>query len=895
MDPLDFLLLITHLCKEDEYIEIRTSEQTEWASDVSKGKQENWQSYWLSCKNIESDWEKLNEILVKKNSSTPPHNIYYSINPRTDKKDVIENVDGYCNIWVDKDEFDEAVKKLSQISQFAPPSLEIKSGRGMHVLYRLTKRVTNDVGELLCRSLANFFKSDSVHNRNRILRLPGFINAKFESRPLCEVSSVDEEIVYDPETLLELVKKWHPIETPKEIRQLSEPTITEFLSIDQLKLNERIKNLIIHGRQKDDKKYASRSEADFAVIIALLKIGCSADVIKEIFAKHKIGERTDEVGEKYLDRSIEKASQFVVEDEDNFTENPIIENDGKYFRKMTEGEKQLTTFAINPKYSLMFKGNETIVGDIIFNKEIIEKNTQFKKSSFDCKRSFLSILKQSELCFYGTDSDTQYLLNLIAGHGLNKYNGCNYIGFFEDKFVYMGGYITKDGIAPGDIDIYLRQGVSVEEKFKFVQSVNKDACDVLTKCMNLVVQLNEGRVIIPIVGWLCSCYLKYYINKANMAFPLLNVTGTMSAGKTKLMEALITFMGLPSTLWSAKQSHFARVRNFSSTNVLPIVVDEFKNDIGQTNLDDWKAILRSAYGGEIDVRGTKNLETIEFLLQSPVAILGETPITSEAALIERTIQVRIDPSWLATNIVDAAPAKQSFLDLDLSVLPYHFITYVLNHYTPNRCKDDVLSLVKTITDTTQLKSARMIQNTAIVVLGLRLLNEVSSYLGCKKNFYDLSEPEDNIIQILATQSEENIVQEGGDARTKVEFDGLLESLSHMVIAGFFGKEPPPFVYDSVDMKIYMQLEACVARVHEWRRRSGLNPRYTAGEYKREARDINLRGSYVTDISARHYICGHRVRCLEIDVRKVSQSLDVSGLVHDDYAPGTQERQDDIPF
>ena len=74
-------------------------------------------------------------------------------------------------------------------------------------------------------------------------------------------------------------------------------------------MSERIKNLIRHG---NDGTYASRSDADFAVILALTNCGRSENEIKQIFLTNKIGEKYREhpSPDQYLKHSIEKAKKL---------------------------------------------------------------------------------------------------------------------------------------------------------------------------------------------------------------------------------------------------------------------------------------------------------------------------------------------------------------------------------------------------------------------------------------------------------------------------------------------------------------------------------------------------------------------------------------------------------
>ena len=89
--------------------------------------------------------------------------------------------------------------------------------------------------------------------------------------------------------------------------------------ISSLPVSESIKDLIINGK---DEKYPSRSEADMAVILALVNKGFSEQDIRSIFENYAIGEKYREHSAPidYLKHSIEQAKEF-----DNLTDDERLD------------------------------------------------------------------------------------------------------------------------------------------------------------------------------------------------------------------------------------------------------------------------------------------------------------------------------------------------------------------------------------------------------------------------------------------------------------------------------------------------------------------------------------------------------------------------------------------
>lgn len=224
------------------------------------------------------------------------YNIYFGVATRRGVE-----VDLVPALWIDVDfkDFDagylsaETTTKLRLFGADMKPSIVVHSGNGIHAYWLLDEAVGpekhKDV-ELLNRKLAMLFSGDSVGDAPRILRLPGFFNTKDRANPVpCTVLSADPI--------------WY---------NLSE--LEEWLArIPVRRVGKKIEVLIKEGNTG---QYASRSEADFAVVCSLVKAGYSDDDIRTIFETEQIGSKYREKGmysEGYLTNTIEAARTTVGE------------------------------------------------------------------------------------------------------------------------------------------------------------------------------------------------------------------------------------------------------------------------------------------------------------------------------------------------------------------------------------------------------------------------------------------------------------------------------------------------------------------------------------------------------------------------------------------------------
>ena len=140
-----------------------------------------------------------------------------------------------------------------------------------------------------------------THNLDRVLRIPGTYNFKLPDNPR-EVRVVHTNgPVYDFDDFKAFINIEEPKRKDTSDRKKSESIKNESSStwdgdIDKLAVSDRIKDLIKNG---NDGTYSSRSEADQAVITALVHKGVGESDIKAIFQSYPNG-----IGEKYKDHQL---------------------------------------------------------------------------------------------------------------------------------------------------------------------------------------------------------------------------------------------------------------------------------------------------------------------------------------------------------------------------------------------------------------------------------------------------------------------------------------------------------------------------------------------------------------------------------------------------------------
>ena len=213
-----------------------------------------------------------------------------------------------------------------------PPSVIIDSGRGFWGLWRLAQPVVmppaNDAGwdaarasvEDRNRGLELAFGADACHNLERICRLPGTVNRKPNGRLARVVradASVHDLLAFPPVSdtkaggAVKVAGGGAPVARVALATDL--PTVPfDAHGRPDLPVSDRTKMLIVQGQDPDDPaRYASRSEAFWAVVCDLARANVSDDLIAAVTLNPEFGISGHALDQpkprQYVARQIERA------------------------------------------------------------------------------------------------------------------------------------------------------------------------------------------------------------------------------------------------------------------------------------------------------------------------------------------------------------------------------------------------------------------------------------------------------------------------------------------------------------------------------------------------------------------------------------------------------------
>jgi hypothetical protein len=524
-------------------------------------------------------------------------------------------------LWVDADDPQYPMATL-------PPSAIVFSGHGYHLYWFLDTPVEKiQVVEAYNKILASDVPTGdpSCWNINRWLRVPGTVNTKNDDSVNVVLRNMTG-VVYKLDDMKVVAK-----------------------------LDDKSKHKIRTG---DSRGYRSRSERDWAILVALVQAGASDELIYTIFDHQPCGDKTRESGNKYLPHTIARVRNRYGT---GGTSSGIEERDDGYYVWNKRGARRISTFTIEPRILLdgsPFSSEDAVVGSVRASGYTWPDIT-FSRSAFT------TVTKMDRECplaawqWLGRDEDIRallpFLLEQLQNKGLPKISATSVLGlhFIKDSPYFLG---DRQVLGPRAIHVGydgpLAWLPSKKEhpELHLTEDITDDQLAYLGRTLPL---LNEPEVIWPMIGWYAAAPLKPWFEKNGYRFPVLNVAGTKGSGKTTLIQRV--FMPLfgqvnPKT-YDAKTTRFVVLALLGSSNAVPIAFSEFRYD----SVEQFIRFILLSYDTGHDPRGRGDQTTVDYPLSAPFSIDGEDIIQDPAAR-ERIVVAHLHPG----TVDEDAPAYEAY-------------------------------------------------------------------------------------------------------------------------------------------------------------------------------------------------------------------------------------------
>jgi hypothetical protein len=228
-------------------------------------------------------------------------NLYYLVNPTKvamNKKPAKTDIAAIEYLLADLDPLEDETsdnakaRYLNQLEEFEPrPTVIVDSGNGLQCLWKLVKPIVlgdskdSAVADVEARSAALMLRLGAkagTQNIDRILRLPGTTNLpNKKKRKAGRVPCPTRLLLFNGASYS--LESFAP-ETPEDRGAQQEHADSQqraTVDVGALSVSDRIKNLI-RGINDPEHTYNSRSEAVFAVIVAMIDAKCPDQQIQDV-------------------------------------------------------------------------------------------------------------------------------------------------------------------------------------------------------------------------------------------------------------------------------------------------------------------------------------------------------------------------------------------------------------------------------------------------------------------------------------------------------------------------------------------------------------------------------------------------------------------------------------
>ncbi|MCQ4641846.1 hypothetical protein NE647_15640 [Blautia coccoides] len=332
--------------------------------------------------------------------------------------------------------------------------------------------------------------------------------------------------------------------------------------------------------------------------------------------------------------------------------NPIAESSGRYILSRGDSKaKALTNFTMRPVNGI--KSDSAYLMDIEFTT--IDRKTflnQIDSSIFASTQLFKKAIKKIggiDMVFDGNESDLANI-QLYMNNKYRDYNHClglDYVGMYkmDGAWVYVGtdGAIDQKGNPISSVISVIEDNEALKSGIAETPMIKKSE---LKEISGDLFHFNTYERTVNILGWVGACFLKERLRQRKIKLSHLVIAGGAGSGKSETLEKIIQpIFGLQgSGIGCSGITKFSTLKSTSSTNLLPVVFEEYKpHKLSKIELDLISATLRSTYDYQTSQRGRADQSVVNYMRRSPICLVGESSF-DETAIKERIVDVQFAKS-----------------------------------------------------------------------------------------------------------------------------------------------------------------------------------------------------------------------------------------------------------
>jgi hypothetical protein len=322
-------------------------------------------------------------------------------------------------------------------------------------------------------------------------------------------------------------------------------------------------------------------------------------------------------------------------------QGPVFEEDSSYYRFYKDKKVKISNFVIKPKYIVEGEAEKLIVADIV-TEDGINVERALKSEDFNDVIPFRRAVEGFHLSYFGKAEELQHIKVLVSKKNCIVKTGVSYTGFHKHKdkwyFVSEQGTLIENNEASEEV-ILLEDCQELGTDILSFSTISREELLLLAPAL---FSFNTLDIASTVIGYVSGLFLKGKLRNLDIKYNHLIIEGQSGSGKSSTIEAVITpLLSIRGNALNAGEcSSFALNRAASSSNFLPIIMDEYKPyAMGKHRVDLISNVMRNSYDGHVVIKGVASLKkNREFNARASVILCGESGI-EETANIERSLKV----------------------------------------------------------------------------------------------------------------------------------------------------------------------------------------------------------------------------------------------------------------
>lgn len=466
----------------------------------------------------------------------------------------------------------------------------------------------------------------------------------------------------------------------------------------------------------------------------------------------------------------------------------IIEQDNRYVKIKANGEKvTLTNFIIIPIEIVQMDNEAQFKVEFHTTSDKSIRKILYT-SDFTSTSKFKSALNRNsiDLIYQGNDHDLEIIKDIISKKPYAVKTGVSYVGMFKkaSQYVFVSDTksIDKNGSIVDDV-VIMETAKCISTELAEVQPIDSVGLAQLSK---FLFKFNILPITATIIGFSASCFLKEKLwQSGRIKHNYLIITGESGSGKSETVENVIMpiFAATNCTISSGQITRFVNARMSASSNLIPMIITEYKpTKLNKNRMDEISDLLRNAYDRTPAYRGRPDLILNEYQPLTPIIIVGEMGF-DETAIRERSLEVLFSKANIRDEIIqrrfkmlkrrsrELRMLGRSLLNQALKIEPdelirrHRAIEERINLSLPSRVKNSIancmqgLLLLKDVYDSLNMNFEKQV-GYSIQELFNSVLSGVHDYLLDGQN--EAKGSIEKVLEVICRMEESGVLIRGND-------------------------------------------------------------------------------------------------------------------------------------